>query len=87
MANGNRIDKSTMIPLALVVTIVMAFSGGAVWINSTLQALKYEISSLRSEVESFRSLVDNSWTEDDMHHWVNLLRAQNPNLNIPKVND
>lgn len=85
MANGNRIDKGTLIPLALVISLVLSFSGGAVWINGTLQALKFEITSLRAEVNTLQTSINNSWTEDNMKHWIELLRVSNPDLDVPGI--
>ena len=74
----NKITKDTMIPVALVVTLM-----GSAWtLATTLERLRGDIStSIRNQAESQRTFMRIS----DFSSWLLQLKINNPNLYIPPV--
>lgn len=73
-------DK-TWIPIGVATTAIIAFCGGALWINNQLQTLAFSLNRLESKVEGLQ----DRWTRENMHQWVELFRARNATLSVPEV--
>lgn len=73
-------DK-TWIPVGVAVSAIMAFAGGAVWINNQLQTLAFSLSRVESKVNDLQ----DRWSRDQMQNWVEILKARNSTLNVPEV--
>lgn len=69
------ISKDTMIPLGMVITIC----AGVVWISSALSDINYKLETLNTKLEQ-------QWTISDMENWSLRLKMQNPELDVPEVN-
>ena len=66
------INKDTLMPLGMVVTIC----AGVVWISSQLNSINYKLDALESKLE-------DQWTRRDMENWSLKLKLQNPNITLP----
>jgi hypothetical protein len=69
------LTKDTMIPLGMVISIC----AGVVWISSALSDINYKLETLNSKLEQ-------QWTKADMENWSLRLKMNNPELQIPEVN-
>lgn len=68
------LTKDTMIPLGMVISIC----AGVVWISSALSDINYKLETLNSKLEQ-------QWTKADMENWSLRLKMNNPELDIPEV--
>jgi hypothetical protein len=88
MVNG-KLTRETLVPIGLVVAVVIAITTGAVWLNSTLQSLDFQLTALQNKVDSIQQQLEaasfDRWTGRDMKLWTELLKAKNPNLEIPSI--
>ena len=86
---GTKLSKDTLIPVGLVLGVVIAVSSAAVWLNTKLQSLDYQMSSLQMKIDTIQHHLDvassDRWTNRDMKLWVQILKAKNPNLEVPKI--
>ncbi len=85
---AERLSSQTWIPIGVAVAAVVAFAGGAVWINSKLQLLEFSNRELQLTMESMQSEIRtlrDRWTGRDMSQWVEILQARNPTLAIPSI--
>lgn len=62
------VDKSTLIPIGLLVAVVISAISATVWINTYLLNLQHRVESLHEEV---RRINQGTWTLTDMQIWVN----------------
>lgn len=62
------VDRSTLIPIGLLVAVVISAISATVWINTYLLNLQHQVESLRDEVSR---LNQGTWTLTDMQLWVN----------------
>lgn len=80
MANNNRIlTWSTTLQVSLVASLLsMAFLLG-IWKS------EQEADDIRQDLKllEIAKIRDACWTKAKMHTWVELLKAQNPDLKIP----
>lgn len=74
------LNEKTVMPMGLVIGCVVAFVGGAIWINSSLSEIKYSIASIQLQLS-------DRWTGSDMKLWVAKLKFENPNLKIPEARE
>ena len=88
MANG-KLTRDTLIPIGLVAGIVVAIATGAVWLNTKLQAINFEMAMVRQELSAVSKKLEEDqrehWSTRDMELWTKLLRAQNPSMKIPDI--
>lgn len=75
----SELNEKTKVPLGLVVAAIMAFIGGALWINNSLN-------QIRSELALIKFGVNNTLSSRDMELWIMKLRLENPNLKVPELN-
>lgn len=78
--NMGELNEKTVMPMGLVIGCVVAFVGGAIWINSSLSEIKYSIASIQLQLS-------DRWTGSDMKLWVAKLKFENPNLKIPEARE
>lgn len=86
---SNKLTKDTLIPVSLVFIIVSSIAGAAVWLNNRLASINFHIEALKVEVQAVQEKLDvaarNVWTSRDMQLWVELLKAKNPEIQIPDI--
>lgn len=81
-----KLTPQTWIPIGVAVAAIMAFAGGAVWINSNFQSLQFqngELSRGMARLEQRIDTLQDRWTARDMQQWIELLRAKNGTLSVP----
>lgn len=72
------LNEKTKVPLGIAVIVAGAFIGGALWINSNLQAIKHELSDIRREMAERQ-------TRESMEIWIIRFRAENPTIKVPEL--
>ena len=68
------ISKETLMPLGMVV----ALCGGVVWISTQLTNINYKLDMLEEKFE-------DNWTRRDMENWGLKLKMENPEIQIPEL--
>ena len=68
------LSKETLMPLGMVI----ALCGGVVWISSQLTNINYKLDMLEEKLE-------DNWTRRDMENWGLKLKMENPNIQIPEL--
>ena len=78
MTNDNKkiISKETLMPLGLVV----ALCGGVVWISTQLNHINHKLDTLEDKLE-------DQWTKRDMENWGLRLKLENPQIQVPGVEE
>ncbi len=76
------LSRETLMPIGAVVAVCAAFLSGALWINSKLGELSWEVRSLKSEVANIKSR--EAPTTQEIQLWIRLFAAQNPDVSIPQ---
>lgn len=72
------LNEKTKVPLGIAVLASSAFIGGALWINSNLQAIKHELSDIRREMAERQ-------TRESMEIWIIRFRSENPTIKVPEL--
>jgi len=70
------ISKETLMPLGMVI----ALCGGVVWISTQLTNINYKLDMLEEKLE-------DNWTRRDMENWGLKLKMENPDIEIPTLDD
>ena len=70
------ISKETLMPLGLVIMLCT----GVVWISTQLTNINYKLDMLEEKLA-------DQWTTRDMENWGLRLKMDNPELEVPKVNN
>jgi len=70
------ISKETLMPLGMVI----ALCGGVVWISTQLTNINYKLDMLEEKLE-------DNWTRRDMENWGLKLKLENPEIQIPVLED
>lgn len=87
--SASKINKDTLVPVSLVAGIVITIASGAVWINNKLQSLSFSVEALRVQIKTVESKLDSvnedRWTARDMKLWTQILKAKNPNMEVPDL--
>jgi len=85
----NVLSRQTLVPLGLVCVVAFSIASGAIWISSQLKTIDYSIKDLRISLTRLESSIDDiatdTWTKSDMTTYIELLRAKNPNLDLPLI--
>jgi hypothetical protein len=68
------ISKETLMPLGMVIAIC----GGVVWISTQLTSINYKLDMLEDKLE-------DQWTSRDMENWSLRLKMENPEIQIPTL--
>ena len=68
------LSKETLMPLGMVI----ALCGGVVWISTQLGKIHYKLDMLETSLE-------DQWTKRDMENWGLKLKLENPEIEIPTV--
>lgn len=76
--SDSELNEKTKVPLGLVITTLIAFVGGAIWINNSLN-------QIRSELTFIKYSVSSQFTMRDMELWIMKLRAENPTVKVPEL--
>lgn len=95
-----KIDKSTLVPIGLLVSIVVCAVYTTMWIQGTLLDLKHDteirslqvvnsLNDIKQKVDSLANTVSmmssEKWTINDMENWIRMLKSQNSSLNVPEA--
>ena len=75
----SELNEKTKLPLGLVVSCIIAFLGGALWISNSLNRIDNRLAAMERQV-------NDRWTSSDMKLWTMQLRMDNPSLKIPSAN-
>tara|TARA_R100000458_G_C8274629_1_gene249627 strand:+ start:105 stop:344 length:240 start_codon:yes stop_codon:yes gene_type:complete len=68
------ISKETLMPLGMVIMLC----GGVVWISD-------QLSSIHNKLELLESSLEEQWTKRDMENWGLKLKLNNPEIEIPSL--
>jgi len=68
------ISKETLMPLGMVI----ALCSGVVWISTQLTNINYKLDMLEEKLE-------DNWTRRDMENWGLKLKMENPEIQIPEL--
>lgn len=94
------LDRSTLVPMGLLVAVVLAAVGGTWQLASTMNAftkeqairdqefaLKFQRIELKLQQlqHATEAVNGDRWRRADMREWAALLRADNPALKVPEV--
>jgi len=95
-----KIDKSTLVPIGLLVSVVVCAVYTTMWIQGTILDLKHDseirsvqtinsLNEIKNKVDVLTSnvstLTSERWTIEDMKIWVKLLQSQNQSLHVPEA--
>ena len=92
------LNRGTLVPASLAGAILMLAAGGAVWINLELAEIKFDVRFLGGQITqlvagqksmqvSIEHINDNNVQLSEFRAWVKLLKAKNPELDIPLPGD
>ena len=70
------LSKETLMPLGMVI----ALCGGVVWISN-------QLSLIHNKLELLESSLEEQLTKRDMENWGLKLKLENPNIEIPDLNN
>jgi len=70
------LSKETLMPLGMVIMLC----GGVVWISTQLSKIHYKLDELETSLE-------DQWTKRDMENWGLKLKLENPQIEIPSVDN
>lgn len=80
-------DRSTLVPLGLLLTVCASAITATVWLNSRLLQLSYSIEKVESRLADLslqvQAMGSTTWTLADMRAWVALAQARNSTLSLP----
>ena len=83
-----QLDRSTLVPLGLLVAVVVSSISATVWINTRLLELGFSIQKVNDRLTELQQQVSNGsndrWTAADMRNWVDLANASNAALKLPE---
>ena len=92
------IDRSTLVPIGLLVAVVLAAVGGTWQLSATLNsfsrqqadrdkefALKFQRIELQLEQLQHSVVANDYWRRSDMREWGVMLSSKNPTIAIPEV--
>lgn len=88
------LDRDTLVPIGLLVTVVLSAITATVWINTTMLELQHGVDKANTHIQSLDLRVTDvqaqmagansqTWTWADMRHWVELVNASNPASKLP----
>ena len=70
------LTKETLMPHGMVI----ALCGGVVWISTQLTNINYKLDMLEESLE-------DQWTKRDMENWGLKLKLENPDIEVPGIED
>lgn len=70
--------------LAMPVAVIIPLLAGVWWIKGWMSDIDHKLELIGLKVEAAAS---KRWTKEDMSYWVELLKAFNPDINVPEVDD
>ena len=83
------LDRSTLIPLGLLITVVLSAISGTVWLQASFMDLKYQLKDNTDTINEIKMEIQEKmtdrWTRTDMTNFLDLLKAKNPELKIPDI--
>ncbi len=81
------LDKRTLVPIGLVVSVIVAVVGGAWVVNDAKHAIELKLVQIDTRLEGIQkemfSRTNDRWRETDMVHWAELLKAENKEMTVP----
>ncbi len=87
-----KLDKATLIPLAMVGSIVLATIYGTRWVTTAEARMDQQSTVLRELANAvannttlLREATADRWTKADMHNWVEQLSDSNEAIRVPLV--
>jgi len=87
------VERGTVVPLAMAAGVVVVAAASA-WsvaksMTEVVLTTNYRFERIDERLELLSKQLEEAgadrWRRGDMRQWAELLRAQNPNINIPKV--
>lgn len=97
--SDSEINERTKFPLAVMVACIVAFTGGAWWIATTMTGVKHELAELRRSYEAVNNtqvqlresfvtnqgkLQESFMSRLQFENWTLRLRLENPSIKIPE---
>lgn len=83
------LNRSTLVPLGMVITMVLAVCAGTVWINNQLYSIHHKLQTIENNLNRCELKVESGqmdrWTASQMSLWVRLLQAENNSLKVPQL--
>jgi hypothetical protein len=80
----SKLDKDTLVPLGVVLTICGAAFGAHTYLSSQFNSLDRRLERIELKQEASSA---NQWTVMNMKYWALRLEKSNPTLKIPEVED
>ena len=83
------LSRSTLVPVGLVFSVILAVVSLGMWLEARFSALEYSIQATKTEVQRLQLQVERAqhtgWSQDQQAAWAAILEARNPSLVVPKV--
>lgn len=94
-----RFDRSTLVPIGLLITVVLSAIGATSWIVVTVLEMRHsseksameqqgQYRELSAKVDGLVALVERSnnghISRDEWRSWCELLKARNPAMEVPR---
>lgn len=82
-----KLTPRTWVPLGLATIAIFSVSGGAVWLNRSLDAINFKLESLSATLGTVKAKVetfgDGYVTKQELRALFRILQAKNQTLDIP----
>jgi hypothetical protein len=86
--SGTSLSPKTLVPLGAVAGTILTVVSATFYMTSEIRDVHWEILSLKKDVESVsrsaKSFEGDFLTRKDFLTWLWMLRAKNPNLEVPE---
>ena len=79
------IDKGTLVPLGVVLSVVGTLTTMGIWMSSRFTAIDMAIGNIDRRIAFLESSRFDRWTGTDMRIWEAVMAKQNPTLTLPGV--
>lgn len=87
-SNGSKrvvISRDTLVPISLIVgmaIVIFSLASSFVWLKTSLYAIETKITSVESKLDN---VVRENVNNKDLRLWIKSLKAQNPSLQVPDL--
>lgn len=71
------ITEKTRMPIGVAVGCILAFIGGALWLNNSLHRIEQRL-------QAMETTMTDRWTGRDQRIWALQLRLENPSMKVPE---